>query len=401
MRYTIAVFAVVLLLGAKPVSAARLAVERGSDLQAIIDYASNGDTILIGAKTLEARPTRFIDSLCGNCEDSRTPVNATYGFLVKGKGLVFVGAGRQETELRTNAGYGIFFVDSHGSVLENLTVTGGRRDPDGRATDAGIVVRRSTVLIQNVDVRDNEHRIDSVVVGICGIVGREGAEINILNCNIVNNGWDGMALYRGASANISDCVIKDGRGAGIGVTWDATCVAYRNKISGYWKGIGSFGTSILVARNNLVRDCLGWGIIATGESCLDAANNVVYHNGNCGVAPWSTTARGRIINNIIAGNGWRDQWVCPCVGVWNYGDWAKWDFSHNIVWNNKAGEYQDIWDQTGINGNLSIDPMFVGDGDFSLQQGSPALHAGDSLIFNTDGTTSHIGLTGGPQATVR
>ncbi len=34
-------------------TAATLTVERGSDLQAVIDYAQDGDTLLLGAKTFE------------------------------------------------------------------------------------------------------------------------------------------------------------------------------------------------------------------------------------------------------------------------------------------------------------------------------------------------------------
>ena len=387
-----------LLVFAQPLSATRLRVELGSDLQGVLDRAADGDTVLLGAKTFQARPTPFIDSLCGNCADPRTPVEATYGFIVKNKSLVIKGIDRRTTRLVTNAGYGVYFVNSPSSQLHNLAITGGRRDADGNATDGGVVVKQSALEITDVDIRDNDDRDSSVVVGICGIVGREGSEIEIRGSNIVNNSWDGIALYRGASAQVVDCVIRDGRGAGIGVTWDAMCVAYRNDVSGYWKGIGSFGTANLVSHNNLIHDNLGWGLIATGQSHLDAINNVVHHNGNCGVAPWSTDSRGRIINNIITENGWREQWVCPCVGVWNYGDWAKWDFRHNIVWGNEAGNYQDIWDQSEINGNLSVDPMFVGDGDFHLQGESPAWHAGDTLIFNTDGTISDIGLYGGPQA---
>jgi len=389
---------IIFLLISGAALATSLTVERGSDLQGIINYASNGDTLILGAKTFEARPTRFIDPLCGNCEESRTEVNASYGFIIKDKALVIIGQDREETRLVTNAGYGVYFENSHGSLMKNLTVTGGKRDPDGNATDAGIVIRTSQVRIEQVSVRDNDHRLDSVVVGIGGIFGREGAEIVAVQCDIVNNGWDGIALYRGAYAMIVECLIKDGRGAGIGVTWDAVCVAYRTEVTGYWKGIGSFGTSVVIAHNNLVHENLGWGIVGTGRSSLEAINNVIYHNGNCGVAPWSTESRGRIVNNIITENGWREKWVCPCVGVWNYGDWAKWQFTNNIVWNNKDGEYRDIWDQNGINGNLNMDPRFVGDGDFHLKDGSPALHAGDSLIYNIDGSTSHIGLYGGPQA---
>lgn len=380
--------------------AATLHVERGSDLQSVIDFAADGDTLILGAKEFEARPRAFRDPLCGNCGDPTEGAEATLGFVIRDKQLIIHGVDRTETVLITNAGYGIYFENADGSELTNVSVTGGLRDGDGNATDAAVVVRNSRVLIANCDFRDNDNRHPdtTVIVGIGGVMGREGADITIRNCRISNNGWDGVALYRGASAKITDCVIENGRGAGIGVTWDASCIAYRNEITGFWKGIGSFGSAVLVARNNIVHDNLGWGLIATGRSFADFSNNVVYHNGNCGVAPWSTEARGRIINNIIAHNGWRDQWVCPCVGVWNYGDWAKWEFTNNIVWGNEAGNYEGIWDQAGLNGNLDVDPMLVGDGDWSLQPGSPAEHAGDSLVYNIDGSRSHIGLTGGPQA---
>ncbi|MCK4607552.1 MAG: right-handed parallel beta-helix repeat-containing protein [candidate division Zixibacteria bacterium] len=378
--------------------AAILNVQRGSDLQIMIDFAGNGDTLALGPVTYEAEPAGFTDPLCGNCLNPNTEVTASYGFVIRDKSLTLIGSNRERTRLVTNAGYGLYFENSPDSRVTSLTVTGGKRDGDGDATDAAIVVRNSRVSIEKVDIVDNDHRIDSVVVGIGGIFGREGADITIRDCRIINNQWDGVALYRGAVAVITDCLIKDGRGAGIGVTWDATCLAFRNEITDYWKGIGAFGTSWVVARNNLVHDNLGWGIIASGQSHMDVVNNVVHHNGNCGIAPWSTESRGRIVNNIVTANGWRDYFVCPCVGVWNYGDWAKWHFTNNIVWNNKDGEYEAIWDQTGLHGNLSEDPLFVGDGDFHLQEGSPARHAGDTLIYNLDGSVSHIGLYGGPQA---
>jgi len=393
-------FVVVASLLALEVRPATLTVDRGSDLQAIIDYASDGDTLVLGAKEFQASPRKFTDPLCGNCEDPRTEVSASYGFIIRNKGLIVIGADRMKTVLITRAGYGVYLENSYGTEIRNLTITGGLRDRDGNATDAGVVVRRSHVVLDRIDIRNNTNRSSdsSVVVGIGGIFGREGAEIVAHDCRIVNNGWDGIALYRGATAYVTDCLINDGRGAGVGVTWDANCVAYRNEVTGFWKGIGSFGTSSVVASNNIIHDNLGWGLIATGQSSMDATNNTIHHNGNCGVAPWSTESRGRFVNNIITENGWRDHWVCPCVGVWNYGDWAKWTFRNNIVWGNVAGDYEDIWDQTGINGNLNVDPGFIGPGDYHLGADSPALNTGDSLILNLDGSRSNIGLYGGPRA---
>jgi hypothetical protein len=390
---------IILLILAVSAQARILTVERGNNLQAVINHASDGDTLKLGAKTFEARPTRFVEPLCGNCTETQTEVHASYGFIVKNKGLVIVGANRVQTKLVTKAGYGLYLENADGTIIRNLTITGGIRDNDGNATDAGIVVRQSRVTIEQVDIRNNDDRSSdsTVVVGIGGIFGREGAEMTIRDCRIVNGGWDGIALYRGATAYISDCLIKDGRGAGIGVTWDAYCVAYRNEVTGFWKGIGAFGTSTVIAANNLVHDNLGWGMIGTGQSTLEATNNVIHHNGNCGMAPWSSESRGRFVNNIVVQNGWRKQWVCPCVGIWNNGDWAKWVFRNNIVWGNEAGEYEEIWDQTDMNGNLNVDPQFVGENDYRLAPDSPARHAGDSTIFNLDGSRSHIGMYGGPR----
>ncbi|MEA2030404.1 MAG: right-handed parallel beta-helix repeat-containing protein, partial [candidate division Zixibacteria bacterium] len=398
MAKFISVFGLVVFLIVATVSSATLTVQSGSGLQSIINHAQSGDTLVLATGNFLSNPMLFNDSLCGNCDDPQTLIKATVGFVIHGKSLVIRGADRNSTMLVTNAGYGLYIEDCQSVEISNLTVTGGRRDSIEMATDAGIVVRRSQVKVTDVNVRNNDHRIDSVIVGISGIIGREGAELEIRNCTIENNGWDGVALYRGAVALISDCLIKNGRGAGIGVTWDATCFAYRNEVTDYWKGIGAFGTSWVIARNNLIHDNLGWGMIATGQSHMDMVNNVVYHNGNCGIAPWSTESHGRIVNNIVVENGWREEWVCPCVGVWNNGDWAKWEFQNNIVFNNAEGEYEAIWDQADLNGNMNIDPLFVGDGDFHLKAGSPALNSGDSLIYNLDGSVSHIGLYGGPHA---
>ena len=369
-----------------------------STLQKAFDNCRDGDTIILAAGVYFALPADFVDSLCGNCLEQKTAVTATTGFVIRGKSVIVTGRHRDSTVLITGAGYGVYFEKAGTSRLTRLKVTGGRRDLDGNATDAAVVVRGSTVYIEDCALSDNDQRDSSVVVGIGGVFGREGAEIFVSRTNIVNNGWDGLALYRGASAVISDCVIKKGRGAGIGVTWDAKCVALRNQVSEYWKGIGAFGTAQVVAHNNLVFDNLGWGIIGTGESFLDAANNVVYHNGNCGIAPWSAESRGRFVNNIIAANGWRDEWVCPCVGVWNYGDLKNWTFLNNLVWNNQAGQYRDMPDVTGTGGNISVDPMFVGDGDFHLQSGSPAIDAGYKEITDADGSPSDLGIYGGTSA---
>jgi parallel beta-helix repeat protein len=366
------------------------------DLQRAIDASVDGDVIKLAPGTYAAEPGTFVEALCGNCENHRTDVEATVGFVVFGKALHIVGAGAGESVLETNAGYGLYFEDSLGSAVSDLTVTGGKRDPDGMATDAGVVARHSTVAIDGVEIADNTDRADDVVVGIGGVMGREGAELFITNCTIRNNGWDGVALYRGATAFIADCEISEGRGAGIGITWDATATVLRNRISGYWKGIGSFGSSRVVARNNAVFDNLGWGIVITGTSYMEAANNVVTRNGNCGFALWSDAATGVFTNNIVTANGWRDEWVCPQVGVWMNGIRENVEISYNDVWGNASGDYRDMDDITGVDGNVSIDPAFADSLDFHLLPASPCLDAGNPIFTDPDGGPSDLGVYGGP-----
>jgi hypothetical protein len=361
-------------------------------LQEMIERAADGDTLILAAGVFSAGRTEMIDSLCGNCEEHRTPVRATAGFIIKGKGLVILGRGAGRTILETNAGYGVYFEDSDGSVLSGLTVTGGRRDPDGNATDAAVVARRSSVTVTDCEITDNTSRIDTVVVGIGGVFGREGAELVVRRTVIRNNGWDGVALYRGASAFIADNEISGGRGAGIGITWDAVATVLRNRISGYWKGIGTFGDSRAVVRENIVHDNLGWGIIATGTSWLDASNNIVHRNGNCGLAVWSETCRARFTNNIVTENGWREEWVCPCVGAWMTGPNGRAEFSYNNIWGNEEGNYANMPDLTGTDGNRSIDPGFPGDGSYRLPADSPLIDSGNPLLTDPDGTRSDIGL---------
>jgi parallel beta-helix repeat protein len=309
------------------------------------------------------------------------------------------GEDKEKVILKTNAGYGVLFVNSPHSSISSLTISGGVRDTSGDATNGGIVLKYSKVRIFDCIISNDTVRpIKTPVVGICGIVLREGSEAIIRNNIIRNNTWDGIALYRGAVAYIMDNVIENGRGAGIGITWDASALVLRNRVSGYWKGIGTFGTSNAIVKNNAVFDNLGWGIVITGNSHMLVENNVITRNGNCGIAPWCDStefATAVITNNIITENGWRKEWVCPQVGLWMNAPSSRFQFTYNNVWNNTAGDYMEIDNLTGTNGNVSIDPKFKSNSDFTLQTDSPLINTGNPQITNLDGLRSSIGIEGG------
>jgi hypothetical protein len=80
------------------------------------------------------------------------------------------------------------------------------------------------------------------------------------------------------------------------------------------------------------------------------------------------------------------------------GDPANVAITHNDVWRNVAGDYRDMGDLTGVDGNVSFDPLFADSLDFRLRQGSPAVDAGNPLFTDPDGGPSDLGITGGPSA---
>jgi hypothetical protein len=269
-------------------------------------------------------PAAYTDPTCGNCEDAAETVPATLGLRVSGRGITLRGSHRDSVFIHTRAGYGVLFEDCDDCSISGVTITDGVRDPDGRATNAGIVARRSRVAIERCIIRDNigdSVTVAATVVGIAGIAGREGADLAVRDCIIRRNSWDGIALYRGAHAaitgNIVDGVDKaaggrigGGRGVGIGLTWDARATIEGNLVTRYWKGIGAFVQADADIRENIVEDILTWGISLWGPAGSTPAarieRNVVYRTGACGVMimrPDGGTAPGYMTDNVVMRTG--------------------------------------------------------------------------------------------------
>jgi hypothetical protein len=219
-------------------------------------------------------PRAEIEPTCGNCLDPDTPVPFTLGLRISGRDVRVEGTGAAATVIRTRSGYGIFFQDCTECALCGVTVTGGARDTSGLATDAAIVVQRSSVAIEECVIRDNlgdPATVERTVVGIIGIAGRERSRTSVRACRIERNSWDGIALYRDAEAEITGNVIDGidcatgrthggGRGVGIGLTWNARAGIRGNLVTRYWKGIGLFVDARAVVEENVVERIATWGL---------------------------------------------------------------------------------------------------------------------------------------------
>lgn len=289
----------------------------GTILRQVTDAIDEGAQIRLLPGRYVLTPVAFTDSTCGNCEDASEDVPATYGLRISGRRVRLIGDHADSVVIETNAGYGILFEDCEGCELIGVTITGGARDADGRATDAAVVVRNSDVVLRDCVLRDNigdSATVAAVTVGIAGIAGRENSHVDVERCRIERNSWDGIALYRGARARIHDNVIDGvdkargaqvggGRGVGIGLTWDAQADVIGNLVTRYWKGIGVFVDASATVRENVVEDVLTWGIAfwsaARGSPVARIDDNALYMTGACGVMiaaeppPEDTTASGR------------------------------------------------------------------------------------------------------------
>jgi parallel beta-helix repeat protein len=277
-------------------------------------------------------PENIVDSTCGNCEKPEELVPATAGLRVSGSYVKLSGPPDLSAVIHTNAGYGIFFKQCGEGIIESLTVTGGKRDSDARATDAAVVVKQSTVTIRDCLIRDNIGDSSTVVdnvVGIMGVCGREHSNLTIENNRIVRNSWDGIALYRGARATISNNLVDGvdkaaaqvaggGRGVAVGITWDAEATLERNLLKRYWKGVGIFVDAAVTARNNIIEDMLTWGIAYSdadkGIPVGVIENNIIYSTGACGATITRSKPGenpGRFVGNVIVRTAQNPKYDSP------------------------------------------------------------------------------------------
>jgi hypothetical protein len=241
-----------------------------------------------------ARSARIFDSL--------GKVRYTYGLRIHKSVITIKGSPAYASAIYTHAGYGLYFDHCKDASIEGIVITGGERDPDSHATDAGIIVTYSKLKVINNLIFANEG--DSAIlkknkVGIMGICAREGSYIFAFNNQIARNSWDGIGVYKDATATITGNLIDGvdkatedqvggGRGIGILVTRNGKATIETNVVKRYNKGIGIYINANVLVSGNLIEDINIWGINMwdgdTGRPVAKIEKNVVFKTGACGIA---------------------------------------------------------------------------------------------------------------------
>lgn len=346
------IFICIILLSSLSVLVAKnFTVSNIAQLYAALASAEKELQITLLPGIYDLRPISVTDSTLGNAVNPDSMITVTAGLHLTYQNISLVGKDRAQVIIKTHAGYGIFIEHCLQVSLKNLTISEGIRDQDGNATSGAIVVKHSRAEITGCIIANNQGDYSHTIAGIIGIAGREGAILDIHHNIIRDNSWDGVALYRDSEAIIENNLIYNGRGAGIGITWNAEGYVSHNVIHHYWKGIGSFGTSTAHVIQNLLRDLQGWGIIASGQSTMGCYFNEVRRIGNVGIAIWDSTATMDIKSNVICQTGKDKQWVAPLVGIWSNADSNYVRIESNLFWDNPQADIAYGYKEPGIAGS--------------------------------------------------
>lgn len=236
---------------------------------------------------------------------------------------------------------------------------------------------------------------------------------------IIDGGNSGNVLVfdsgEGPAARLEGFTIKNGRasfGAGIDILAASPSIVGNvfdtntQTAGGYGAAIGGNGSSALIERNIFRNNScdsqhLSGVITFVNGSSPDIVNNLIVDNpcraititlpsGNSPQVSNNTIVGNRTgikvsaqvnstlhlyQNNILAGNA---------VGfeITNGSAANNPLFKNNLLFNNTSN-YVGVTDQTGVNGNLSADPLFVAPaaGNYHIAAGSPAVDAGATADF--------------------
>jgi parallel beta-helix repeat protein len=185
------------------------------------------------------------------------------------------------------------------------------------------------------------------------------------------NGVSGDTIDVFSIVTISGFTIR-GPGTGIHHISDSGVVE-NNIITGngaHGMQISSLARQNLIIRNNLIVRNGVDGIYLDNGAIPIITNNTISHNSDDNIDAGSG-AEPTLTNNIIT-------FTINDEGIQWHGAQSTYPIYNNDVFGNACDDWMSMNNLTGINGNISQDPLFVNSAtnDFHLQKGSPAVNAG-------------------------
>lgn len=354
-----------------------------STIQAGIDIASDGDTVLVA------------------------PGTYTENINFHGKNIEVVSSnGSNRTVINGNqAAPVVTFSSGENSraVLAGFTITNGLGNDASGYSGGGIYCQNSSPTIRNNVITAN-------VAAIGGGIEVSGGSPRILSNRITNNspdpnisgGWGGgIDLENGASSavianQISDNLWNSNAGLGGGIALknagspflENNLIFFNQANFGPGGGIWSVNSTPSIIQNLFVSNTaqFGGGVYLDSRSTTSSAifvNNTFAENVGNGVGlPGDGSAvyvvgyddQVEFFNNIFASSAGRESFFCAPAGVLPA-------LTDNDGFNSSGNGFGgDCANAAGTNGNISADPEFDPSiSNFQLKPTSPAINAGDPI----------------------
>lgn len=342
----------------------------------------------------------------------------------------------ENSMIRRNGRYGIYFADSYGSIIKNSEIR--------NSNDDGMHLQRSYVTVENCIISN---------------YGNEGVYMNnysklTISSSQVSNGPTGIYLINSSDLMADGCTFSNNTSQGVYFqsNWSRGYIA-NSSFTGNTKGIYLYYETHPKIINNLFSqntngieyfyDCDAlvegnefsnnqYGIVFNTSShyCQTIiTKNLIVQNTVDGIHKnsynWASAATNPTITyNTISNNGrhgiYNDRQGVEVITnniISNNGGWgiltniAVETFENNNVFGNTSGAINNLthfpaatWNFISVNPNnnatcdiyrnINEDPMFTGTGSqvFSLQAGSKCINGGAVGVKDPDGSISDIGV---------
>jgi hypothetical protein len=343
-------------------------------IQAAINVASNGDTVLVA-------PGTYVENI--NFAGKAITVKSSNGAKV-----TIIDGAQKDSVVTFNHS------ETNKSVLKGFSIQNGlAKGGEG----GGIAVESSSPTIANNTITHNAacNGIGIAVDFGSPIIQKNKIIFNVLQTCSGGIGGGGISIGGAASAQIlgntiSDNSIPNADGGRISLFAAGTPLIQgnlirRNKCGGSGGGIVMFNQSDANVINNVITNNTafsGGGIYwltPSGTRGPFLVNNTLVANNSVSTEGSEIFADGfdinaLVINTIIVGKSGQTAFFCG-----NFNDVNPPGIQFNDVYNPSGTTYGGICtDPTGSNGNISADPKFTAKANFRLTAGSPAIDVGDN-----------------------
>lgn len=373
-------------------------------IQAAIDAASTGDTVLVSPgtyyenltvnrKEVTLKSTDGADKtiIDGGRKDKVIAFLSTFGLASVVDGFTIRNGQAQDA-----AAYSGIYLNLSGATIQNNVFTSNY--------GAAIATTTATVNVFNNRIETTLPPIDSA--GHCalaiGMSLQSNLQVPLASGNYVPDVIRGNTIEGDPTAS---CAV----GGIVAVSLFDTTI--ENNIVRY----GGYGMVLFMVKGN-IRQNLIYGNRSSGLTVEDVeslypytdparifvTNNTVANNGlyfplnqSSDVVISGFYSRISLSNNLIVGYGASAPPFSCSTDNLNYPNATPVILDHNDIVNLNPTPYpvspmqcsdDKLSTEIGVNGNISADPLFAGSGDFHLKTGSPAIDAGNNSAFGMAST---------------